>query len=169
MRHSRMSNNRGFLMMATLAVVGSVSLLLATYLSIVTHEINSVSRATGRAQALYLAEAGLDAANDLLAQDWRNAQRGRSRFPMQETLAVTADGPQGALGDYEVVVSAIDADTLRLTSTGRSVPVSGDEPGAQPVFQITRTLSMVVVRKEKPLFRRLGRGGTLELTATYWD
>jgi hypothetical protein len=146
----------GFLLAAVLSLLGLVSILLAAYCGIVSHELASVVRATARTQALYAAEAGLDAANDLLNQEWECAYR-QPPFPLQESLVVSVDGQAVAAGAFMVTVNPLDEDTLRLTSTGRSA------------HQVARALSMVVVRKRKPSFRQGGLPVILELEAGYFD
>lgn len=169
MRCLRRSDERGFLVVSTLVIMGIVSVLLGAYFAIITHEINTVTRATGRLQAFYLAEAGLSAANDLISQDWRNTDRGRSRFPMTETLAATVDGETTSLGDFNVTLTEINPTTFRLTSTGRSLALPDADNPDQVTYQVTRALSMVIVRRERPSFFRVGAPAALELEVEYFD
>ena len=159
---------RGFLLAPTLMAMALVYLLLGGYFSILHHEIASADRTVGGVQAFYLAEAGLDAANDLLCQDWDNYQHG-SHFPMQESVSVTVDGQEVSVGEFDVDVSQVDEKTLRLTATGRTLPLADAAKHAQPSYRIQRTLSAVVARKDKPSFQRLGQPGLLEIQASYFD
>ena len=162
-----LTNQRGFLLTTTLIVMGLLGFFLGAYLAILPTEINLVTRATARAQALYLAEAGLDAANDVLSQQWE-AYQDPLLFPMREQLAVSLEGREVLVGEFEVVATPISDHALRLTSIGRSLPRS--TAGTQePQYHIQRTLSVVLMRKGKPMFQRAGLPGVLELEASHFD
>src|SRR3989338_1440017 len=159
--------NRGALLVANLMAVGLVSLLVTTYFSVIQHEIASVDRVMARVQALYLAEAGLDAANDLLAQDWESYRRG-TNFPLREGLSTSLNGHTVNVWEFEVLVSAMDDQTLQVTSTGRSLPRPA-QSGHASSYAMARTFTMVVARKDIPRFQRLGRNDILELEAYYFN
>jgi len=165
MRPPSLSDHRGAVLVSVLIMMGMTGALLGPYLTILTAESGSIIRAAGRAQALYLAEAGLDAANDVLYQDWKNHQRA-SQFPMQESVTVSREGIAVTVGAFEVTVTELDANTLRVTSTGRSLPTG---TGNQQQFRIERVLSMVVVRKLAPSFGRVGPPADLEVETNYFD
>lgn len=161
-------NPNGFLLVPTLCAIGIVSIILAASLAFIQGEANGVTRTTGRAQALYLAEAGLDAANDLLNQDWANATN-EAFFPLQESVSVWLDGQARAIGEFEVTLTELSDGLLRLASTGRSFPLPIQGGAGPRRYGIERTLTMVVARKETPSFHRIGPEGVLELTANYFD
>lgn len=162
------SNPNGFLLVPTLSAIGIVSIILAASLSFIQGEASGVARTAGRAQAFYLAEAGLDAANDLLNQDWANATN-EAFFPLQESISVWLDGQARAIGEFEVTLTELSDGLLRLASTGRSLPLALQGGAAVRRYGIERTLTMVVARKETPSFHRIGPEGVLELTANYFD
>lgn len=164
----RSRHRRGFLLVQTLCSIGLLSVILAGYFSLLHSEVNWVTLTTTRAQALYLAEAGLDAANDLLNQDWDHADN-RALFPLSERVTIRLNGQAVTVGAYDVTVTRLPDGSLKLTSTGQSLPVA-DHRGRGPLqYRIQRTLSMVVVRKEIPSFRRRHPPDVLELQARYFD
>ncbi len=162
------TDRAGLLLVPLLMSFGVVSVLLVGYFSIPQHQANMVRRAAARAQALYLAEAGLDAANDLLSQDWRTYQD-VTLFPIREEVSIALDGHPMTIGEFEVTVHEVDPGTLRLVSTGRSLPTSNASGTGPPTYPIERTFSMVIARKDKPRFERVGPPGVLELEAHYFN
>ena len=161
----------GSLLMASLFCMGFLSCILAAYFSNMQSDIRMVMRSAARTQALYAAEAGLDAASDLLSQDW-DSYRNPRIFPLRESLTASADGVEVTVGEFEVTVRGFGKDRLRLISTGRSL--SGPKPGRKrdheaTRYQIERTLSAVIVGKMKPSFQRQGGAGVLALETGYLD
>lgn len=154
-------DRRGLFLVQAILLVGLIGLTLSTYFSLIQHEVALGTLAIDRAQALYLAEAGLDAAIDALSQDWA-AYRLPSRFPLREDVGATADRRAQRFGAYEVAVEVVDADTLRLTSVGRSRPQAAG-------FSCERILTAVIVRKIRPAFHRVGGPGLPELAVDYFD
>lgn len=155
---SVLNTRRGAALLATLIIVGMLGGFLATYFSCIQSEVRRVTLATGRVQALYLAEAGLDAANDVLSHNW-NASRDPLLFPIHEEVVVSLDGRETSLGEFTVTVNEAGPQSLRVTSVGRTA-----------AFSVQRTLSMVVMRQRKIVFQRRGdMPGTLELRASHFD
>jgi len=161
-------NSKGFLLVPALYAIGIVSIILAASLSFIQGEAHWVSRTAGRAQALYLAEAGLDAANDLLNQDWASAAD-EAFFPLQESVSIWLDEQMVSIGEFEVTVAQLEDGLLRLTSTGRSLPLAVQGGAGPRRYGVERTLTMIVARKELPSFQRVGSEETLELQANYFD
>ena len=149
---------RGSALLATLVIVGILGGVLATYFSYLQNQVRRVTLATGRAQALYLAEAGLDAANDALSQNW-DAYEDPLLFPMHESVSVSLNGRETSVGEFGITVNPVSPQSLRVTSVGRA-----------SASAVQRTLTMVVVRRGKTVFERRGSiPGTLELRAGQFD
>lgn len=144
-----------------LATVGVLSAALFLLLAVVQHEVSAVYRSVGRTQALYVAEAGLDAAIDVLARDWM-AYRDPQRFPLRDELAVDTQGQRTAVGAFAVSTEEVDSASLRVTATGRSLLGPAG-------FAAERTLTAVIVRKWRPQFQRGGGPGRLDLDVDHLD
>jgi hypothetical protein len=154
---------RGLVMLSALVVLGLAGVMLAAFFSVLQIELNAGMRATGRIQALYLAEAGLSAAHDALAQDWSRLAAG----PLRLREAVSVPMEQGSLliGDYEVVALPLSPTAARLVAVGRA----GMAGGGVAQHGIVRSLVAVVVARIRPSFSRLGSFGILDIAVEYGD
>jgi hypothetical protein len=119
---------------------------------------------SGRIQAFYLAEAGLDAACDLLNQSWVSQELFSSSLRQQ--FIVPVDEKPKHIGEFEVTANSIGPGLLQLRSTGRSLPVTEDELTR---YGISRTLVATVMSTQKVSFVRKERPGELELECYYFD
>ena len=158
---------RGFVLIPTFLALGIAGLVLGMYFSMVQLELRWVTRTTARAQALYLAEAGLDAAKDLLSSQW-DAVADPLVFPLDERVSARVEGREVPLGSFDVTVTSLNPQAVRIISTGRSLPgVARD--GTTVQYQVARTLSMVLVRKGRPVFTRRGAPGAVAVQTSYFD
>ena len=155
----RRDDTRGSLLLMALFVMALLGLLLSWWLSAMHSAIRWAAWETARAQALYLAEAGLSAAQDLLTQGWDAAQESRA-FPLRQAIALPRGDQAAPIGEFEVAATPIGPTALRLTATGRVAHGSA---------RIERTLAQVVVRKRKTVFRREGGSGALQLEVEHLD
>ncbi|HEX9780631.1 MAG TPA: hypothetical protein VGB20_05385 [bacterium] len=149
----------GYLLPTALMFLAFLGAAVATFFTLLTVQVRMVGRTVNRAQALYLAEAGLDAANDLLTQDW-DAAWDRGRFPLRATLS--AAGDPAPLGAYEVRAVPLETDRVQFVASGMSAPSPGGDG-------VRRTISVIVARRIRPVFERDGWPGALDLQVLYTD
>ena len=158
MRHlTRSSPRSGFLLGTTLVVIAVLEVLLGGYLTVITYQIRLAELAVARAQALYAAEAGVEAATELLGQRW-DAVQDQLAFPMRGSVVATVDDREESIGQYDVSATLLGQGRVQLTASGRA----GDG--------VCRTLSVVLVRRWRPVFQRAGLPPTaLTVRASHLD
>jgi hypothetical protein len=150
-------------LLSALVALGLSGVIMAAYFTVLQSELNASLRAAARVQALYLAESGLDAAHDQLAQDWSRLQAGPLR--LREALVASAALGGRPLGEFEVVATPLTDRHVRLVSVGRTVPMAAGADGVR--YGIERCLVAVVVARIRPTFSRMGGFGTLQSSTEY--
>lgn len=158
---------RGFVLIPTFLALGVIGLVLGAYFSLVQLELHWLTLTTARTQALYLAEAGLDAATDLLSLDWEVASDPLV-FPLQERVSAPVNGEERSMGAFDVTVTSLNAQAVRVVSKGQSLPKESRD-GGPAQYQVARTLSVVLVRKGRPVFSRLGAPGAVAVQVSHFD
>lgn len=155
---------QGGLLGALLLTLGLVHIILGAYFALVHQQIQASVRASARVQAWYLAETGLEAGIDALAQRWDSASDSRV-FPMRETIRIPGLLREVTIGDFTVTAQALPNGHVRVVATGRSVP---EEHGAGTAMA-NRRLIAHVARRWHPRFRRVGDGAMLQLDTHHLD
>lgn len=125
--HTR-ERNRGYVLLLALIFLGIFSTAATAYLSSITASARSARFAVANAQALALAEAGVD----------------QAAYQLNQNLSYTgeANTPLGA-GVFTVTVSNVDSNTKLVTSTGY-VP-NGASPVATKIIKANIGLGNSVV------------------------